>query len=165
MVPLGSEHRTTTVLLQSSRYSTLSEPSDRCPYGIQPQPFTSVRILGRIRNGRSYPYRLPDRSRVALSDLRSRLNRQTARPRHTSARPDPNPQLKEKLSEYPSAGVPTLNPSSAPGSHALADQEPQRQVFCEALGSRTCSFGSTARHLARADARLYTRQPPSDSPS
>ncbi len=39
---------------------------------------------------------------------------QTARPRHTPARPEPNPRLKEKLPEHPSAtGAPALT-SPAP---------------------------------------------------
>lgn len=85
------------------RYRTVTRESDPPDHqNIHPAPWQDhhtrrVRITARI--GGSPP---------------------AARPRHTPARPTPNPRLKEKLSEHPGNPSACPRPLPAPGSHALA---------------------------------------------
>jgi hypothetical protein len=71
-----------------------------------------------------------DRGSAAPHPLESATNRQTARPRHTPARPTPKPTAKEKTLRTPRQPERLPRSSRAPGSHALAVQKRQRQVLC-----------------------------------
>jgi hypothetical protein len=96
--------------------------------GSNPSLSASTFVIWHLRVGDTYT----DTTGQDTPESGTDQHPQTARPRHTPARPGPNPQLKKKLSEHPSTGESTCLPDRNRWSPRIA-QDRQQQVLCEAV--------------------------------